>query len=92
MSGLWHPDPRGRPAGASLPRVRVSPVGMNVEDAGDPSVESALEERPEFELECLYDDTEDPSSVTIFYPRGERTVSEWVTADTDTAVSLEALR
>jgi hypothetical protein len=65
---------------------------MSVEDAGDLRVDAPLDERPEFELECLYDDTEDPSSVTIFYPRGERTVSEWVTADTGTAVSLDDLR
>jgi hypothetical protein len=62
---------------------------MSVEDAGEVHVESPLDARPEFELECLFDDTENPSSVTIFYPRGERTVSEWVTADTGTAVSVD---
>jgi hypothetical protein len=65
---------------------------MSVEDASDLRVDSPHDDRPEFELECLFDDTEDPSSVTIFYPRGERTVSEWVTADTATAVSVEDIR
>lgn len=64
---------------------------MSVEEASDPRVDSALDERPEFELECMFDDTEDPSSVTIFYPRGERTVSEWMTADTGTAVSMDEI-
>ena len=65
---------------------------MSVEDAGEVPVESTLHDRPEFELECLFDDTERPSSVTIFYPRGERTVSEWVTADVETARSLDDVR
>jgi len=65
---------------------------MSVEDAGEVRVGPTLDDQPEFELECLFDDTENPSSVTIFYPRGERTVSEWITADTGIAVSLDDVK
>ncbi|MFB6311398.1 MAG: hypothetical protein ABEH64_09500 [Salinirussus sp.] len=43
------------------------------------------------ELECLFDDLDEPSKVTIFYPRGERTVSEWMTADVEAARSLDEI-
>lgn len=52
----------------------------------------ALSERPTFELECLYDEMDDPDSVTIFFPRGSRTATEWVTSDLRTAVSLDDVR
>lgn len=45
----------------------------------------------EYELECLFDDMEDPTRVTIFYPRGERTVSEWLTVDIEAACSLDEM-
>lgn len=49
-------------------------------------------EQPTFELECLYDEMDDPDSVTIFFPRGPRTATEWVTSDLGTAVSLDNVR
>jgi hypothetical protein len=75
-----------------VPGVWEPAFDMSVDDTGAMRPGSDLEARPDFELECLFDDTTDPTSVTIFYPRGERTVSEWVTADTGTAVSLDDLR
>lgn len=51
-----------------------------------------LTEQPEFELACLFDDLDDPTEVTIFYPRGARTVTEWITADVATSVSLDEVR
>ncbi|GAB7012589.1 DUF7511 domain-containing protein [Halolamina salina] len=46
---------------------------------------------PEFGLSCLYDDDDDPSEVTLF-PGEEMSTTEWVTADVDSAVSLDELR
>lgn len=48
-----------------------------------------LIELPEYELDCLYDDSDDPGEVTIFFPSGRRTATEWVTADVETAVSID---
>jgi len=47
---------------------------------------------PEYELSCLFDDTDDPSEVTVFSPVGERTVTEWITADLATSVPLDQAR
>ncbi len=47
-----------------------------------------------FELTCLHDDPSDPSEVTIV-PAGsapERYLTEWITADTATAVSVAEMR
>ena len=46
---------------------------------------------PEFGLSCLYDDDDDPSEVTLF-PGTEMSTTEWVTADLDSAVSLDEIR
>ena len=46
---------------------------------------------PDFGLSCLYDDDDDPSEVTVF-PGEEMSTTEWVTADVDSAVSLDELR
>jgi hypothetical protein len=47
---------------------------------------------PEYELHCLFDDVANPTEVTVFSPEGERTMTEWITADTTLAVSLDELR
>ena len=47
---------------------------------------------PEFELSCLFDDMDDPAEVTVFYPVGERTVTEWITADLAATVGLDQVR
>lgn len=47
---------------------------------------------PDFELECLFDDMENPSEVTVFYPEGERTATEWITVGKSNAVSLSEIR
>lgn len=46
---------------------------------------------PEFGLSCLYDDEDDPAEVTVF-PGEERSTTEWLTADVDSAVALEDVR
>jgi hypothetical protein len=54
----------------------------------------SLADPPTFELTCLHDDPENPSEVTIV-PAGsspERYLTEWVTADTASAVSLDEMR
>ncbi|EMA03835.1 hypothetical protein SAMN05443574_102347 [Haloarcula vallismortis] len=57
-----------------------------------PPTDTDLNETPEFELDCLYDDPEDPSELTIFPSDSHQSVTEWVTADRSAAVSLEELR
>jgi len=46
---------------------------------------------PDFGLSCRYDDDDDPSEVTLF-PGTEMSTTEWVTADLDSAVSLDEIR
>lgn len=59
----------------------------------DPSeLPGELWNQPTFELDCLYDEMDDPETVTIFFPRGQRTATEWVTSDLRTAVSLDDVR
>jgi len=57
-----------------------------------PLSNSDLNEAPEFELDCLYDDPEDPSELTIFPSDRHQSVTEWVTADRSAVVSLAELR
>jgi hypothetical protein len=55
---------------------------------------ASLADLPTFDLTCLHDDPENPSEVTIV-PTGsspERYLTEWITADTGTAVSLGEMR
>lgn len=55
-------------------------------------LDEPLADAPEYELECLFDDMENPTEVTVFYPEGERTATEWVTVDESVAVSLSEIR
>ncbi|MFU1781007.1 hypothetical protein ACM16X_06485 [Haloarcula japonica] len=57
-----------------------------------PLSDTDLNETPEFELDCLYDDPENPSELTIFPSDRQQSVTEWVTADRSATVSLEKLR
>ncbi|MEF8974248.1 MAG: hypothetical protein V5A15_05105 [Haloarcula sp.] len=57
-----------------------------------PPSDTDLDETPEFELDCLYDDPENPSELTIFPSDLQQSVTEWVTADRSAAVSLDELR
>lgn len=51
-----------------------------------------LEAPPEYELDCLYDDCDDPSELTIFSPTSRKLSTEWVTADASSAVPLDRIR
>jgi len=55
-------------------------------------VREQLETSPEFRLECLFDDVDDPSQVTVFPTQTERTATEWLTIDRGTAVPLDEVR
>jgi hypothetical protein len=57
----------------------------------DPVVEEVAT-TPEFELECLYDDSENPSELTVFCPEEGKLTTEWITVDRGTAVPLESVR
>lgn len=43
------------------------------------------------DLEWLFDDPDDPSEVTVFTPRGERTATEWITVDAATAIPIDEI-
>lgn len=64
----------------------VRPMSVRQSQSGD-----LLASYPEFGLSCLYDDEDDPAEVTVF-PGEERSTTEWVTADVDSAVALEDVR
>jgi len=53
---------------------------------------SDLQKLPEFELNCIFDDIENPTEVTLFSPATERTLTQWVTADTADAIELSEIR
>jgi hypothetical protein len=57
-----------------------------------PPEDPALNEKPEFELECLYDDMDNPQEVTVFTPNGNETASEWITVDCDSAIPIPETR
>lgn len=58
----------------------------------EPPSDTELDETPEFELDCLYDDPENPSELTIFASDIQQSVTEWVTADRSATVSLDQIR
>lgn len=58
----------------------------------DLAAEERLDDQPEFELECLFDDMEEPSELTIFTPDGSATASEWITVDRRDAVPVDQIR
>jgi len=66
---------------------------MSVETSadGDP-VREQLEAPPQFRLECLFDDVDDPSQVTVFPTTTDRAATEWLTVDLGTAVPLDEVR
>lgn len=63
---------------------------MSVAETG--SAAAGLSEAPEFGLECLFDDADDPREVTIFDPDPSRLTTEWITADHEAAVVLDQVR
>lgn len=65
---------------------------MSVVDR-EPETDEEFERLPEFELECMYDDWEEPTEVTVFSTDDEDSLyTAWLTIDCDHAVSLTALR
>ncbi|MXR50537.1 hypothetical protein GRX03_02800 [Halovenus sp. WSH3] len=56
------------------------------------ATDRSLDEQPEFELECLFDDMQEPTELTIFTPEGEATASEWITVDRHSAVPVTEIR
>ncbi|SEO04952.1 hypothetical protein SAMN05216388_1007147 [Halorientalis persicus] len=66
---------------------------MSVVDRAAETEEGQFDQLPEFELECMYDDWDDPTEVTIFSTAdGDSLYTAWLTADRDHAVSLADLR
>lgn len=58
-----------------------------------PSRRVSFDELPTFELDCIYDNWEDPNTVTVFSTAdGDRLDSAWVRIDRDHARSLANLR
>ncbi|ELY32835.1 hypothetical protein C498_07245 [Haloferax volcanii DS2] len=42
-----------------------------------------------FDLECIYDDPENPTELTVFSPKSEELTTSWITVDRGSAVSLD---
>jgi hypothetical protein len=53
---------------------------------------TALERSPEFDLECLFDDAENPSELTIFSPERGRAATEWLTVERSAAIPVDEIR
>lgn len=53
---------------------------------------SALHELPDYELEYLFDDDEEPTEVTVFVDNATDLSTNWITVDADHAVPLEDVR
>ena len=52
-----------------------------------------FERLPEFDLECMYDDWDDPSEVTVFSTdERDSLCSAWLTVDRDHAEPLSSVR
>lgn len=58
----------------------------------NPSTAANLEELPEFDLECLYNDRLRPSELTVFSSDEEKFATAWMTVDRSLAVSLDQLQ
>jgi hypothetical protein len=66
---------------------------MSVVDSAVQTDEGQFDQLPEFELECMYDDWDEPTEVTIFSTDdGDSLYTAWLTADRSHAVSLAELR
>jgi len=77
---------------ACQPACRFEVSSMSVVDKT--AVSTASNDRlPEFELECMYDDWDDPETVTVFSTADDNTLATaWLTAECDHAVSLADVR
>lgn len=53
------------------------------------AVHGAIDELPTFELDCGFDDPDDPEEVTIFAPDSEAVTTNWLSIDIRYAVSLD---
>jgi hypothetical protein len=53
---------------------------------------SSADASPAIELECRYDDPDDPSELTVFSPELPNRATEWLTVDRATAIPLDRFR
>jgi hypothetical protein len=58
----------------------------------DPDDDAGIDDAPEFELACLYDDPSNPRELTVFSPADHRMATEWLTVDRSVTVSLADVR
>lgn len=65
---------------------------MSVIEPSEPSQPTHLEELPQFDLEYLFDDDDDPTEVTIFADDPESLSTQWITVDRSSAIPLEEVR
>jgi hypothetical protein len=66
---------------------------MSVVDRSAQGEALPVEELPEFELECMYDDWDNPSDVTIFSTADDDSLyTAWLTVDREHAVGLDEIR
>lgn len=53
---------------------------------------TCLEDLPQFDLEYLFDDDENPTEVTIFADDPDTLSTRWITIDRDYAVDIDDVR
>jgi hypothetical protein len=54
--------------------------------------ERSLRRYPQYELDCLFDEEETPSEVTVFVDEVGELATKWLTIDIDHAVPLDEVR
>lgn len=94
LSRVWRVSPRGPPGRGGLWCLPGDAGGWVAVSTGEERPPSALADLPTFDLTCLHDDPDDPSEVTIVPAESapERYLTEWITADTGTAVPVSEMR
>jgi hypothetical protein len=65
---------------------------MSAIEPSTQSQQTHLEELPQFDLEYLFDDDDDPTEVTVFSDDPESLSTQWITVDRQHAVPLEEVR
>jgi len=66
---------------------------MSVANRSEQAEEIPFDQLPAFELECMYDDWDDPSEVTVFSTADDDSLyTAWLTVEREHAVSLTEIR
>lgn len=66
---------------------------MSVVDRSEQTEQVEFDQLPEFDLECMYDNWDDPAEVTVYSTVEEDSLyTAWLTIDREHAISLAEVR